>query len=111
MMVSEVRNLDDDDNMKNNGHVKLAENLNKLMKKKNLSASTVARAVNMNKSTLHNYCNGVVPRNLQTLHNLAAYFEVTFQDLLFGAQQMVEPNKQAQNIEGKYEITIRQIDN
>lgn len=44
--------------------IKLAENLKKILATKKLTVTDTAKKVRMHKSTLHGYCNGVVPRNL-----------------------------------------------
>ena len=93
--------------MKNGSTIKLADNLNKLMKKKKVSISQTAMAVEMNKSTLHNYCNGVVPRNILSLKKLADYFEVSFSELLYGPQVSQDSLLKATFLEGTYELTIK----
>ncbi len=63
------------------------------MKRKSLTITEVANSVGMNKSTLHNYCNGVVPRNIITLKKLADFLGVPFSDLMFeesSTQQVCE---------------------
>jgi transcriptional regulator with XRE-family HTH domain len=99
--------LPDDQAMKNGGAIRLSENLNRLMKKRKVSISQTAQAVAMNKSTLHNYCNGVVPRNVLTLKKLADYFEISLVDLIFGPQMRPESLLRAAFLEGTYELIIR----
>ena len=99
--------LPDDQDMNTNGTIKLAENLNRLMKRKNLSLSQTAEAIQMNKSTLHNYLNGVVPRNVLTLKKLADFFQIGLTDLLFGPQITPEAFLRASLLEGTYELVIR----
>ncbi len=93
--------------MKNGTAIKLAENLNRLMKKRKMTISQTALVIEMNKSTLHNYCNGVAPRNVITLKKLADYFEVDLTELLFGPQAGSEPILKAPLLEGTYELVIR----
>ena len=100
-------NLPDDKNMKTPTPFRLAENLSRLLKKKGLSVSQVAMAIEMNKSTLHNYCNGVVPRNIQTLIKIADFFDISLTELLFGPQVTPEALLRAAILEGTYELVIR----
>jgi len=95
--------------MKPNGTIKLAENLSRIMKKKKLSLSQIAEAIQMNKSTLHNYINGVMPRNVMTLKKLADYFEISLTELLFGPQVSPEALLRASLLEGTYELVIRRM--
>ncbi len=61
----------------------LANNLNQLINQKSLSITMIAREVGMNKSTLHNYCNGVIPRNILSLKKLANFLDISLNDLIF----------------------------
>ncbi|MFZ4402473.1 MAG: helix-turn-helix domain-containing protein [Pseudobdellovibrionaceae bacterium] len=90
--------------------IKLAENLNRLMNSKNLTVTSVARKIGMNKSTLHNYSNGVIPRNLPKIKELADLLEVSLSELVFGHETEVEHRNLSDGIEGKFEVTIRRVD-
>lgn len=89
--------------------VKLAENLKKIMAEKRLTITHIAQKARINKSTLHGYCNGVVPRNLPQLRSLADFLEVPFDELLFGRVQEEAPLESENKIEGRYELIIRRI--
>ncbi len=89
--------------------IKLAENLKKIMKAKNLTITSTARKVGMNKSTLHNYCNGVIPRNLLTLKELADFLEIGLSDLIFESHSATFSVQSGETIEGRYEITIKRV--
>jgi transcriptional regulator with XRE-family HTH domain len=93
--------------MKDLASFELAENLSRLMKKKKVTISQTALSVEMNKSTLHNYCNGVVPRNILSLKKLADFFDVPLSELLFGPQSNPESILRAAILEGTYELIIR----
>lgn len=108
-MVS-LRKRSDQESMSKEHKIKLAENLNRLMTKKNLTVSAVSRKTGMNKSTLHNYCNGVVPRNLPQIKELADLLDVSLTELIFGSDHEERTTNLSQSIEGKFEITIRRID-
>lgn len=87
---------------------KLAENLTKLMESKKLTITTAARRVGMNKSTLHNYCNGVVPRHLRKLKKLAELFGVPLEELMFGPKEN-RPYSLGEEIEGRFEIIVKRM--
>lgn len=95
--------------MRNNQKIKLAENLSRLMSSKNLTVTSAARKVGMNKSTLHNYCNGVIPRNLPKIKELADLLEVSLSELLFGQDAELGNINLPDGIEGKFEVTIRRV--
>lgn len=90
--------------------IKLAENLNRLMSSKKLTVTSAARKVGMNKSTLHNYCNGVIPRNLPKIKELADLLEVSLSELIFGNESEPANINLSDGIEGKFEVTIRRVD-
>jgi len=96
-----------DDHMEINYPIKLAENLNRLMNKRRMTISQTASAVGMNKSTLHNYLNGVVPRNIVTLKKLADLFDLTLSELMFGPEYARESVVRGIILEGVYELVIR----
>lgn len=95
--------------MKSEQKIKLAENLKKQMASKNLSLTSVAKKTGMNKSTLHNYCNGVVPRNLLKIKELADLFDVSLSELIFGEARQEMLANTTNGIDGKFEITIKRI--
>lgn len=89
--------------------IQLAENLKRMMAAKNLSVTAAARKIGMNKSTLHGYCNGAIPRNLQKLKELADLFEVSLVELIFAHETEARtPSKGG--FEGRYEVIVRRID-
>jgi len=89
--------------------IKLADNLKRIMKAKNLTITSTAREVGMNKSTLHNYCNGVIPRNLLKLKELADFLDVGLSDLIFESPTGTVSVQSVESIEGRYEITIKRV--
>ena len=87
----------------------LSKNLNKLMKARNLSQAKIARILNINKSTLHNYCNGIEPQGLTTIRNLADFFEVTVHELLFGDKVDSLSMRITGHVEGQFKVQIERI--
>ncbi len=62
--------------------------------------------LNISKSSLHNYCNGVHPRNLETLKKIADFFEISLNELIFGEKIEVVGVNFVGDIEGEYMIKI-----
>lgn len=93
--------------MKPKREIKIGENLQRLMASRKVSVTVTAREVGMNKSTLHGYCNGIVPRNLKQLKALADYLGISFDELIFGAPYDFASVKSEGTIEGRYELTIK----
>lgn len=60
----------------------LKNNLERLMKQRNLSTSKICRDLSMNKSTFHNYLNGVYPQGVQSLLKISDYFDITLEELM-----------------------------
>lgn len=87
--------------------IRLSENLKNLLKNDRASAATIANRLNINKSTLHNWENGIVPKSLIALVKLAEYFEISLADLVFEHED--EKILHHSVIEGRYEITIKRI--
>jgi len=90
--------------------IKLAENLNFLLDQKQLSLHKLATQAKINKSSLHNYANGVVPQGLTTLLKISHYFETSLDELILGTQS-VRTRKHQVTIPSveKYEITIKKL--
>jgi len=93
--------------MKHAKNLRFSQNVKTLILKKGLSVSQAALSIGMNKTTLHNYCNGVAPRNLESLRRLAKLLEVSVDHLLG------EPEKSSaikiETLTGDYIVSIRPI--
>jgi transcriptional regulator with XRE-family HTH domain len=63
----------------------------------------------MNKSTLHNYCNGVIPRNLMKLQELADLLGVTLSELASGKAQASALPSFPEDLEERFEVTIKRL--
>jgi transcriptional regulator with XRE-family HTH domain len=96
--------------MKSDREIRLADNLRRLMDSKNLTLTSVATQTGMNKSTLHNYCNGVIPRNLLKLKELADLLDVSLEELIFGEKShRAAALSPSVGIEGRFEVIIRRL--
>lgn len=90
--------------------IQLAKNLRKLIFTNHLTIVSVAQQVGMNKSTLHNYCHGVMPRNLLKIKKLADLFNVSLVELIFGMEVKSLAPSLANKVEGRFEVIIRPVD-
>lgn len=61
--------------------------LRRLIEKKDLKQSEVARAIGMAQSTFHDWTYGRIPRDLKTVKKLAEFFNVSFEYMVFGTKQ------------------------
>ncbi|OQW52469.1 MAG: hypothetical protein A4S09_17535 [Proteobacteria bacterium SG_bin7] len=86
--------------------VQFARNLYKLMASRKLTLVTLAEKLNISKSSLHNYCNGVHPRNLETLNKIADFFQISVNDLIFGEKIELVGTSFADDIEGEYLVRV-----
>lgn len=91
--------------------LKLQENLNALIGSGGITLTVAARKAKMNKSTLHNYMNGVVPRGLKSLVMLSEVLRVSPSVLLFG-NVLDEKNELSLNSfkEGRFEIIVKPLE-
>lgn len=89
--------------------VQLESNLKALLKKEELSLHKVASKVQINKSSLHNYLNGVVPQGLYSLIKLSHFFNISLDELIF-EQPQSSSKSQGTHKEEKYEITIKRLE-
>ncbi len=94
--------------MENEKSIRLTENLNRLLKKERRSTSAIAKELGINKSTLHNWKNGVLPQSLIALIKVAKYFQLEIPDLIFEKNRHQVLHQVS--LEEKYEIVIRKIE-
>ncbi|MBY0315546.1 MAG: helix-turn-helix transcriptional regulator [Bdellovibrionales bacterium] len=95
--------------------------LNVMMKRHGYSLHQIAKDLNINKSTVHNYMNGVVPQGVCALIKFSNHFKVPIETLLFGESQTHKSppslkeqilhllEKSNESREANYEIIIRKI--
>lgn len=91
--------------------IRLQENLRFLLKEQSRPLSRVASLSQMNKSTLHGYLNGVIPRSLLSLVELAKTLGVDPRELLFGdlSQEERRGGDKTLLIGERFEITIKPL--
>lgn len=61
----------------------ITKNLKTLMYQKRINLSELSKKVEIPIQTLHNWMNGLSPRNLVQLRRLAYFFELSMDDLCF----------------------------
>lgn len=88
--------------------IRFTENFNKLLKQEKKSTASLAKELGINKSTLHNWKNGVLPQSLTALIKLARHFHIEISDLVFDKYKNQVLHQVS--LEEKYEIVIRKID-
>lgn len=89
--------------------IRLQKNLNFLLKEQGRPLSKVAALSQMNKSTLHGYLNGVIPKSLLSLVELSKTLGVEPKDLLFGELSESAKVEETPFLGGRFEITIKPL--
>ncbi|MEM7646865.1 MAG: helix-turn-helix transcriptional regulator [Pseudomonadota bacterium] len=88
----------------------LQKKLRHLIERNHLSQHQLASALNINRSTLHNYLNGVQPQGLVTLIKISRYFDISLDELVFDQEGSSKKNLIYENFEeGTYEVIIKKI--
>lgn len=83
--------------------ISINKQLQFLLKKNNLSIAELSRATNISAKTLHQWTYGHQPRNFHQVYQVAKYFNVSLEFLLFG----FDTNTPEQNLAcGMYEILV-----
>lgn len=62
----------------------LKNNLRQLIKANNLNALKLSKATAVPRSTISDWLNGVEPKGLQQVKNVAVYFKISVDELVFG---------------------------
>lgn len=90
----------------------------KEMKSRDLNLTGLVKATSIPKSTLSDWMNGRLPssRNLHHLANLSHFFEISLNELLFGAEKKITSNEilfSSSFKDGKksYRVIVEKIEN
>ena len=96
---------------------KLREVISREIESRNMSLSRLADKCDINKGTLHNWCNGSAP-DARTIHHLASlsnFFQISLMELLFDKQEdgksfkpVVETTVVGED--GYYRISVKKLD-
>lgn len=93
--------------MKKHRIIDMATNLNRLLKQRELSMVMAAKKAKMNSSSLHKYCNGVIPNNILSLHRLSEVLGVSLEELVYEQGEVKDSKREGGlSIEGTYEVTF-----
>lgn len=87
----------------------LDKNLSALLIKEQINATALARALNINKTCVHNYCNGTIPSGVLTIKKISEYFDVPMMTLLYGDTSERLQIALEGKIEGRYVLDIKKI--
>ncbi len=74
-------------------HITFDKNLKNLLRKKEITLTQLAYKTGLNKTTIHNYCNGVKPRCLLSLIRISDYFNISIDDLIYGSDRKYNSEK------------------
>lgn len=85
------------------------KHLSQLIRTSGKSQSTVAKHLGINKSVLHNWCNGVQPSGLEGLSKLAEYFGVSLEELLTGRKMDPVKIEIRGECEGSYKVVVEKL--
>lgn len=95
--------------------INLGSALKRLLEQRDLSLHKVSIDAKINKSSLHNYLNGVMPQGLVSLIKLSQFFNLGLDELVFGSSE-TETNTEESDLkvltvkkDEAYEITIKII--
>ena len=96
--------------MRKSREVVFGENLRRFMENEGLSQHQLAKKLNMNRSSLHNYLNGILPQGLISMIKISQVFDISLDELIFGRRE----TRRGQSLsalakEEKYEVTIKRI--
>jgi transcriptional regulator with XRE-family HTH domain len=88
------------------------ENLIYLLKDRKISLHQLSKKTNINKSTLHNYLNGVGPQGLDAMLKLTHFFDISIEELVYGKDVKATGAKKSslRISEGQFEITIKKVE-
>ncbi|MBE6614156.1 MAG: helix-turn-helix domain-containing protein [Ruminococcaceae bacterium] len=78
----------------------VGENIRKYREQKKVSQEDMALALNVTRQTISSWETGRTEPDLDTLHRIAQYFEVTVEELIYG-QRLKEPTVIRQVVERK----------
>jgi transcriptional regulator with XRE-family HTH domain len=67
-------------------NVALAQNLQKHLRNRNISQTSLINKIGMSHTTLHGYLYGITPQGLNNLIKLADYFNIGLDDLIFNQE-------------------------
>lgn len=96
--------------------MKLNEILTKLMKEADISPTKLSKATNVPLSTLHGWMQGIEPRSISQVKNIADFFGINIDYLCFGKDPFEDSNNPIIQYEneinaGTFEVVLRKVKN
>lgn len=89
--------------------IRLDKSLRKYLKENNTNQNQLSRKIGIGPSSLHSYINGIIPRGLVTLVNMAHELNLSLDELVFSeyvTSKGIEV-RESRELIGKYEIIIK----
>lgn len=90
-----------------------AKSLKQLMRERKISASELASAVGVSRSTLEDWLQGAKPRKLEQVRDVAKYLSVSFESLLFGEiteeKKIVISKPVELHLRGHYRLVLEEV--
>jgi transcriptional regulator with XRE-family HTH domain len=87
--------------------MELKKILRQLLSERNVKVAEVARATKVPVQSLHNWLGGMSPRNLDHVHKVAEYFQVTLDFLITGTKREVIKEFEDEINAGLFEVVLR----
>jgi len=92
----------------------LKQNLKQLVKDFDITMAQLARETKIPPQTLNNWLTGVEPRSLSQVKRVADYFDISVDELCFGAKTKLEDSNSFQSYSdeinaGVFEVVLRRI--
>ena len=92
--------------------IKIKTILKKLLHEHDITAAQLARATKIPPQTINNWLSGQEPRSLNQLKNVADYFQISVDCLVYGKQEKLkEPIDEYKDeiLAGIFEVVLRRV--
>ena len=92
--------------------IRLDKTLRTYLRDNQINQNQLSKKIGIGPSSLHSYINGIVPRGLETLVNMAYELNLSLDELVFNqsltsvSQKMVVSESNILGLLGKYELVI-----
>lgn len=92
--------------------IKLDKSLRTYLRANQMNQHQLSKKIGIGPSSLHSYINGIVPRGLETLVNMACELNLSLDELVFNqsstqvSQKIIVSESDVLGLLGKYELVI-----